>query len=76
MASSKKKDKIKDPWKEIKRLENENRKLVDENASLWFLLDEFEKSSIFNKEHRDELNEAFEKLRKVTAMTHSKVEEA
>ena len=76
MSLKKKKKRIEDPWKENKRLEEENKRLVDENASLWFLLDEFEKSNVFNKEHRDELNETFEKLRKVVAMTHSKVEEA
>ena len=76
MTSSKKKGKIKDPRKEVERLENENKKLIDENTSLWFLLDEFDKSSIFNKEHRDTLNEAFKKLRKVASMTHSKIEEA
>tara|TARA_R110000824_G_scaffold231798_2_gene419684 strand:+ start:163 stop:393 length:231 start_codon:yes stop_codon:yes gene_type:complete len=76
MSLKKKKEKIKDPWKEIKRVEKENRKLIDENASLWFLLDEFEKSSILNEDHQEKINEAFQQLRRVAAMTHSKVEEA
>tara|TARA_R110000765_G_scaffold259528_1_gene359720 strand:+ start:103 stop:384 length:282 start_codon:yes stop_codon:yes gene_type:complete len=76
VALKKDKKKIKDPWREVKRLENENKKLIDENSSLWFLLDEFEKSSIFNKEHRDKFDDAFKKLRNISMMTHSKVEEA
>jgi|TARA_R110002020_G_C16119317_1_gene760191 hypothetical protein len=68
--------KKKDPWKEIKRLEEENKKLIDENASLWFLLDEFEKSSILNEEHKEKINEALGKLKEVGLMMHPKTGEA
>tara|TARA_Y100000593_G_scaffold91895_1_gene181927 strand:+ start:2412 stop:2630 length:219 start_codon:yes stop_codon:yes gene_type:complete len=66
----------KDPWKEIKRLEKENKRLEDENASLWFLLDEFEKSSILNEEHKEKINEALDKLKEVGMMMHPKTGEA
>ena len=56
--------KKKDPWKEIKRLEEANRKLIDENSSLWFLLDEFEKSSILNEDHQEKINEALGKTQR------------
>ena len=68
--------KKKDPWKEIKRLEEENKKLIDENASLWFLLDEFEKSSMLNEDHREKINEALQKLKEVGMMMHTKTAEA
>ena len=55
--------KKKDPWKEIKRLEEANKKLIDENSSLWFLLDEFEKSSILNEDHQEKINEALQRLK-------------
>jgi hypothetical protein len=68
--------KKKDPWKEIKRLEEANRKLIDENSSLWFLLDEFEKSSILNEDHQEKINEALQRLKEVGLMMHPKTEEA
>tara|TARA_R110001583_G_scaffold6811_1_gene34251 strand:- start:1710 stop:1928 length:219 start_codon:yes stop_codon:yes gene_type:complete len=68
--------KKKDPWKEIKRLEEANKKLIDENSSLWFLLDEFEKSSILNEDHQEKINEALQRLKEVGLMMHPKTEEA
>jgi hypothetical protein len=38
--------------------------LEDENSSLWFLLDEFEKSNIKNPEYQDKFVEIFGKLKK------------
>jgi len=63
------KQKIKDLKKEIHRLE-------DENNSLWFLLDEFEKSNIASPEYAKQFKEVFEQLRFQTLMTHNKVEDA
>ena len=44
-------------YKEMKQklqnLETENKRLEDENASLWFLLDEFENPNISNPEYRE-----------------------
>lgn len=60
----------------ITKLENENKKLQDENASLWFMLDEFEKSDIMNPEFRDKFDEVFSNLRFHTLMTHGKLEDA
>ncbi len=60
----------------IAKLENENKKLQDENASLWFMLDEFEKSDIMNPEFRDKFDEVFSNLRFHTLMTHGKLEDA
>ena len=68
--------KKKDPWKQIKRLEEANKKLIDENSSLWFLLDEFEKSSILNEDHQEKINEALQRLKEVGLMMHPKTEEA
>ena len=60
----------------IKKLEIEIKKLRDENSSLWFMLDEIDKSNIYNYEHRKKFEEVFNKLQKQTIMTHPKVEEA
>jgi SMC interacting uncharacterized protein involved in chromosome segregation len=75
--------KIKDELPTIKQLkskiadlENEVKKLQDENSSLWFMLDEFEKSDIQNPEFKEKFEEVFSNLRFHTLMTHSKLEEA
>ena len=60
----------------ILKLETEIKKLRDENASLWFMLDEIDKSNIYNYDHRKKFEEVFNKLQKQTIMTHTKVEEA
>jgi len=62
--------------KEISKLKKLVKRLEDENSSLWFLLDEFEKSNIKNPEYQDKFVEIFGKLRKEQMMTHAKVEEA
>ena len=62
MDYSEMKQKINDLEAEIKRLE-------DENSSLWFLLDELEKSNISNPEYREMLNKVYDKLRYQTLMT-------
>lgn len=75
--------KIKDELPTIKQLkskiadlEKEIKKLQDENSSLWFMLDEFEKSDIKNPEFKEKFEEVFSNLRFHTLMTHSKLEEA
>lgn len=62
--------------KEIARLKKLIKRLEDENASLWFLLDEFDKSNIQSPEYRTLFEDAFKKLNEQRRMTHSKVEEA
>ena len=75
--------KIKDELPTIKQLkskiadlEKEVKKLQDENSSLWFMLDEFEKSDIQNPEFKEKFEEVFSNLRYHTLMTHPKLEEA
>jgi regulator of replication initiation timing len=65
-----------DPWKKIKELEKKVEELVEENASLWFLLDELEKSDINNENVAKSLQEAFSELRFASLLVHKKVEQA
>jgi len=74
--SGKDKELIKDPWKELKVLQRKIEDLTEENASLWFLLDELEKSDIRSEENRETLSDAFDKLKNVALMMHRKTEEA
>ena len=74
--SDKNKELIKDPWKELKLLQRKIDDLTEENASLWFLLDELEKSDIRSEENRETLSDAFDKLKNVALMMHRKTEEA
>ncbi len=60
----------------ITKLEKENSRLQDENASLWFLLDELEKSDVGNEQYRENFERVFNNLRKNAMMMHQKVEEA
>jgi len=60
----------------IDKLEKENARLQDENSSLWFLLDELEKSDIGNEQYRENFERVFNNLRKNAMMMHQKVEEA
>ena len=61
---------------QVDKLERENARLQDENASLWFLLDELEKSNVANPEHRELFEKTFNNLRKNAMMVHQKVESA
>ena len=63
------KQKIQDLQTEIQRLE-------DENASLWFLLDELEKSNIANPEYRELFEGVYDKLRFQSLMTTTSEGEA
>lgn len=60
----------------IDKLEKENARLQDENSSLWFLLDELEKSDIGNEQYRESFERVFNNLRKNAMMMHQKVEDA
>jgi regulator of replication initiation timing len=67
---------IKELQAQIDKLQRENSRLQDENASLWFLLDELEKSNVANPEHRELFEKTFNNLRKNAMMVHQKVESA
>ena len=67
---------IKELQAQVDKLERENARLQDENASLWFLLDELEKSNVANPEHRALFEKTFNNLRKNAMMVHQKVESA
>jgi len=60
----------------IAKLEKENARLQDENASLWLLLDELGKSDLGNEQYRENFERVFNNLRKNAMMMHQKVEEA
>ena len=62
--------------KEIIELENRIAQLEDENASLWFLLDELEKSNVADPRYKEQFEEVFDKMRQMTLMTMNKAEEA
>lgn len=66
----------KTPQQKIAELEKEVESLRDENESLWFLLEEFEKSNLVNPEYRKNFDEAFKKARFQTLMAVRKVTEA
>ena len=67
-------------YKEMKQkiqdLETEIQRLEDENASLWFLLDELEKSNIANPEYRELFKGVYDKLRFQSLMTTTSEGEA
>ena len=67
---------IKELQAQVDKLERENARLQDANASLWFLLDELEKSNVANPEHRELFEKTFNNLRKNAVMVHQKVESA
>lgn len=60
----------------IRDLEDEIQRLEDENASLWFLLDELEKSNIANPEYRELFESVYDKLRFQSLMTTTSEGEA
>tara|TARA_A100001515_G_scaffold6680_1_gene5673 strand:+ start:1560 stop:1772 length:213 start_codon:yes stop_codon:yes gene_type:complete len=60
----------------IDELEHEIAKLRDENESLWFLLEELEKSNVADPRYKKQFEEAFGRMRQMTLMTINKAEEA
>tara|TARA_R100000008_G_C3562135_1_gene156859 strand:+ start:871 stop:1089 length:219 start_codon:yes stop_codon:yes gene_type:complete len=66
----------KDLLTEIKKLQGQIDKLIDENNSLWFMLDELDKSNVTNPEYFKHVAEVVENLRKIKLMTPKEVGEA
>ena len=60
----------------IKKLQNQVEKLLDENNSLWFMLDELDKSNITNPEYFKHVAKAIENIRKSKLMVPKEVGEA
>ena len=67
---------IKELKKEIRELKRDINRLQDENNSLWFMLDEMDRSNIANPEYFENVKEMMDSLRKARLMTHAKLEEA
>jgi|688.fasta_scaffold37685_7 hypothetical protein len=57
-------------------LEKEVESLRDENESLWYLLEEFDKSNLSNMEYKERFDEVFKKARFNSLMAVRKVTEA
>ena len=60
----------------LEKLKKENKRLEDENASLWFLLDELENSNVSNPEYRELFEGVYDKLRFQSLMTSTSEGEA
>jgi hypothetical protein len=69
-------NKTKELLSKIKKLEEQVEKLLDENSSLWFMLDELDKSNVTNPEYFKHIATAVENIRKSKLMTPKKVGEA
>jgi len=67
---------IKELKEKVAELEKENARLQDENASLWYMLDEMEKSNISDPQYKAHFEKVFANLRQTSMMMHQKVEEA
>tara|TARA_R110000824_G_scaffold24497_1_gene86216 strand:+ start:5813 stop:6022 length:210 start_codon:yes stop_codon:yes gene_type:complete len=61
---------------QIKILKKEITRLQDENVSLWFLLDELDKSNVSNPQYKQNFEDAFKELRKSISMTTTKIGKA
>tara|TARA_Y100000593_G_C4319352_1_gene342867 strand:- start:1300 stop:1509 length:210 start_codon:yes stop_codon:yes gene_type:complete len=68
--------KNKDVNEQIKKLKSEILRLQDENDSLWFLLEELERSNLSNPEYYQNFEEAFKELKKSIMMTSTKIGKA
>ena len=60
----------------IKKLEDQAEKLLDENNSLWFMLDELDKSNVTNPEYFKHVASAIKNIRRSKLMTPKEVGEA
>ena len=69
-------NKTKELLSKIKKLEEQVEKLLDENSSLWFMLDELDKSNVTNPEYFKHIATAVENIRKSKLITPKKVGEA
>ena len=61
---------------EIEILKKEIDRLLDENSSLWFMLDELDKSNITNPEYFKHVQEMMENIRKSRIMVTKDIGEA
>ena len=61
---------------EIKKLKKRIDRLTDENSSLWFMLDELDKSNVTNPKYFKHVAEAIENIRKSRLMATKEVGEA
>ncbi len=66
----------KDLLLEIKKLKKEINRLIDENSSLWFMLDELDKSNVSNPEYFKHIQEIMDNLKETKKVTSTKVGEA
>ena len=66
----------KDLLLEIKKLQKQIDKLIDENNSLWFMLDELDKSNISNPEYFKHIQEIMDNLKEAKKITSTKIGEA
>jgi len=66
----------KDILLEIKKLQKQIDKLLDENNSLWFMLDELDKSNVSNPEYFKHVQEIMDNLKETRKITSTKVGEA
>jgi len=60
----------------VEKLEKQIEKLLDENSSLWFMLDELDKSNVTNPEYFKHVATAIKNVRKSKLMTPKKIGEA
>ena len=61
---------------EIEILKKEIDRLLDENSSLWFMLDELDKSNISNPEYFKHIQEIMDNLKEAKKLTSTEVGEA
>jgi len=61
---------------EIEKLRKQIENLLDENSSLWFMLDEMDKSNITNPEYFKHIQVMVENIRKSRVMVTKDVGEA
>jgi len=61
---------------EIEKLQKQIENLLDENSSLWFMLDEMDKSNITNPEYFKHIQVMVENVRKSRVMVTKDVGEA
>jgi arsenate reductase-like glutaredoxin family protein len=60
----------------LEELQTQVEKLLDENNSLWFMLDELDKSNITNPEYFKHIQEMMESVRRSRAMVTKDIGEA
>jgi len=60
----------------IEKLQKQLEKMSDENSSLWFMLDEIDKSNIANPEYFKHIQEIMDNLKEAKKATSTKIGEA